>query len=186
MVVLLEGRFFHLHRGTLELCQWPSGSRSPPWSRPFSPDYLVWPALGRVLVFPKFFHLRMMEATVFLGSFNAADIFGTLPRSLPRHNPVSELYRQLRWPDGLVIALKCTFNCGTLCRQVCAFPNHVQSIEFTTGGLQSSSRNISRMINWNRMHLSSISSLIAKDLNMYSMQIRYFCFLFLIHLQIIL
>jgi hypothetical protein len=39
-----------------------------------------------------------------------------------------------------------------------AFPNHVQSIEFTTGGLQSGSKNISRMINENRRHLSSISS----------------------------
>ena len=34
-----------------------------------------WPALGRVLVVPIFFHLRMMEATVFLETFNAADIF---------------------------------------------------------------------------------------------------------------
>ena len=33
------------------------------------------PALGRVLVVPNFYHLRMMEATVFLGTFNAADIF---------------------------------------------------------------------------------------------------------------
>ena len=33
------------------------------------------PALGRVLVVPNFFPLRMMEATVFLGIFNAADIF---------------------------------------------------------------------------------------------------------------
>lgn len=35
------------------------------------------PALGRVLVVPNFFHLRMREATVgtFLGTFNAADIF---------------------------------------------------------------------------------------------------------------
>ncbi|KAK6306788.1 hypothetical protein J4Q44_G00237130 [Coregonus suidteri] len=32
------------------------------------------PALGGVLVVPNFFHLRMMEATVFLGTFNAADI----------------------------------------------------------------------------------------------------------------
>jgi hypothetical protein len=29
------------------------------------------PALGRVLVVTNFFHLRMMEATVFLGTFNA-------------------------------------------------------------------------------------------------------------------
>ena len=49
-------------------------------------------------------------------------------------------------------------------RQVCAIPNPVQSFEFTTGGLQSSCRNISRMINGNRMHLSSISSVIAKGL----------------------
>ena len=33
------------------------------------------PALGRVLVVPNFFHLRMMEATVFLGTFNAAEMF---------------------------------------------------------------------------------------------------------------
>ena len=30
------------------------------------------PALGRVLMVSNFFHLRMMEATVFLGTFNAA------------------------------------------------------------------------------------------------------------------
>jgi hypothetical protein len=30
------------------------------------------PALGGVLVVPNLFHLRMMEATVFLGTFNAA------------------------------------------------------------------------------------------------------------------
>jgi hypothetical protein len=33
------------------------------------------PALGRVLVVPNYFHLRMMVATVFLGTFNAADNF---------------------------------------------------------------------------------------------------------------
>ena len=33
------------------------------------------PALGRVLVVPNFFHLRMTEATVFLVSFNAAEMF---------------------------------------------------------------------------------------------------------------
>ena len=47
------------------------------------------------------------------------------------------------------------------------FPNHVQSIEFTTGEVQSSCWNISRMINGNRMHLSTILSLIAKGLNTY-------------------
>ena len=33
------------------------------------------PTLGRVLVVPNFFHLWMMEATVLIGTFNAADIF---------------------------------------------------------------------------------------------------------------
>ena len=37
-------------------------------------------------------------------------------------------------PHGLVFALICTVSCETLYRQVCAFPNHVQSIQFTTGG----------------------------------------------------
>jgi hypothetical protein len=99
-------------------------------------------------------------------------------RSVPRHNPVFELYGQFLRPHGLVFALTCTVNCGTLCRQVCAFPNNVQSISFTTGGLQSSYQNISRMINGNRMHLSSISILIAKGLNTYVNVI----FLFLIYL----
>ena len=39
------------------------------------PQLLRRPALGRVLVVPNFFHLRMMEATVFLGTFNAAEMF---------------------------------------------------------------------------------------------------------------
>ena len=34
-----------------------------------------WSALGSVLVVSTFFHLRMMEPTVFLGTFNAAEMF---------------------------------------------------------------------------------------------------------------
>jgi hypothetical protein len=37
-------------------------------------SFTWWPALGRVLVVPDFFHLRMMEATVFLEPFNAAEM----------------------------------------------------------------------------------------------------------------
>ena len=47
-----------------------------------------------------------------------------------------------------------------------------------TGVTQS---NISRINNGNRMHLSSISSLIAKGLNTYVKKV--FLFLFIIHLQ---
>ena len=35
------------------------------------------------------------------------------PRSMPRHNPVSELYGQCLRPQGFVFALTCTVNCGT-------------------------------------------------------------------------
>ena len=57
------------------------------------------------------------------------------PRTVPRHNLVSELYGQFLRPHGLVFALTCTVNCGTLYWHVCAFPNHVQTIDFTTGEL---------------------------------------------------
>ena len=135
------------------------------------------PALGRVLVVSNFFHLRMMEATMFLGTFKSCrNDFIPFPRSVPWHNPVSEIYGQFLWPRGLAFALTRTVNCGTLYRQLCAFPNHVQSTEFTTGGLQSSWRNISRMINGNRMHLSSISSLILKGLNTYVNKVFLFIF----------
>ena len=40
------------------------------------------PALGIVLVVPNFFHLRMMEATVFLETFNPAEMFWYLSPDL--------------------------------------------------------------------------------------------------------
>ena len=116
---------------------------------------------------PNFFHLRMMKAAV-LGDLQCCiNVLVPFPRSVPQHNPVSELYGQFLCPHGLVFSRTYTVICGTLYRQVCAFPNHVESIEFTTGGLQSSCGNISTMINGNRMHLRSILSLIAKGLNIY-------------------
>ncbi len=54
---------------------------------------------------------------------------------------------------------------GTLYRQVFAFSNHAQSTKFTTGGLQLSGRNISRMIVGIRMHRSYILSVMAKAVN---------------------
>jgi hypothetical protein len=69
-------------------------------------------------------------------------------------------------------------------RQVCAFSNNFQSIEFTRGRLQSSCRNISWMINGNRIHLSSISILIAKGLNTYVNKV--FLFLSFINLKLFL
>ena len=40
-----------------------------------------------------------------------------VPRSVPRHNPVSDIYGQFLQPHGLLFALTCTVNFGTLYRQ---------------------------------------------------------------------
>ena len=138
------------------------------------------PGLGRFLVVPNFFHLRMM---VFLGTFNNGDIFwypspdlclDTIRSWSSTYNSFDLMAWFLLWH-----ALS-TVGSYTYWR-VCAFPNHVQSTEFTTVGLQSSCRNISRTINGNRMQMSSISSLIANDLNTYVNKV--FLFLFFINLQ---
>ena len=113
----------------------------------------------------RLFNLRMMEATVFSGnSAMLQKCFDILPQICASTQSCLRVLRNIPLTSWLGF---CSVNCGTLSRQVCAFPNHVQSIDFTTGGLQSSCRNISRMINGNRMHLSSISRLIAKGLNTY-------------------
>ena len=64
-----SGRFSHLHRGTLELCQ--------RYHRVFGhlPQFGWENSSRKSLRCSNFIHLRMIEATVFLGTFNAADIF---------------------------------------------------------------------------------------------------------------
>jgi hypothetical protein len=134
-----SGRFSQLHRGTLELCQ---SDHRVLGHLGFLVTLASQPGPGKVLVVPNFFHLRMMEANVFLDLQSCRNVLVPFPRSVPRHNPISELYGQFLQPHSFVFALTCTVNCGTLYRQVCAFPNHTQSIEFTTGGVQSSCTNI--------------------------------------------
>ena len=156
-----SGSFSHLHEEVWSSVRVTIGFLVTSLTKALLPRYLSLAgrtALGRVLVVPNFFHLRMMEATVFLGTFNAADIFWyPSPDLCLSKNSFNLMAWFLLW--------YCTVNCGTLYRQMCAFPNHIQSIEFTTGWLQSSNRNISCMINGNRMHLRSISSLSSKGLN---------------------
>jgi hypothetical protein len=78
-------KFSYLHRGTLELCQSDHQVPSPPIAK------FGWAALGRVLIVENVVRLRMMEATVYLGTFNIAEIVWY--PSPYQHNPVSELYR---------------------------------------------------------------------------------------------
>ncbi|KAK6321545.1 hypothetical protein J4Q44_G00085210 [Coregonus suidteri] len=92
-------------------------------------------ALGRVFG-SKLLPFRNDGGNCVLGDLQCCrNVLVPFPRSVPRHNPVSELYRQFLQPHGLVFALTCTLNCGTLYIQVCVFPNHGQTIEFTIGGL---------------------------------------------------
>jgi hypothetical protein len=71
----LSGKFSHLHRGTLELCQWFLVTSLKKALLPRLLSLAGQPALGWVLVVPNFFHLRMIEGTVFLGTFHATDMY---------------------------------------------------------------------------------------------------------------
>ena len=113
------------------------------------------PALGRVLVVPNFF------ITDDGGFFSVP-----FPRFVPQNSPVSEVYRHFLWLHAWFVLWHALSTVGPYI-EVCAFPNHVQSTKFTTGGLQLSCRNISRMISGNRMHQSSILSFMAKAVNTY-------------------
>ena len=120
------------------------------------------PALGRV------FHFKNDGGHCVLGDLQCWGHFLVpFPKSVPRHNPVSELYGQFPRPHGLVFALFLLWRAlATGGPYIDSVPFQiVQSIAFSTGGLQVIET--SRMVNGNRMHLSSISSFIAKGLNTY-------------------
>ena len=100
-----SGRFSYLHRGTLLLCQSDHrvlGHLPDQGPTPQLLSLAGWPALGRILVVPNHFHFRMMEATVFLGPSMLQKCLVPFPRSVPRHNPVSEVYKQFLRPQRLV------------------------------------------------------------------------------------
>jgi hypothetical protein len=63
------------------------------------------PALERVLVVPNFFHLRMMDATVFSGIFNAAEMFWYPSPDLYLDVTLSWSSRTIVLTSGLVFAL---------------------------------------------------------------------------------
>ena len=79
----LSVNFSHLHRGTLELCQSDHrvlGHLPDQGLLPRSISLAGRPALGRVFLVPNFFHLRMMEPTVFLGPSTLQKCLRTLPQ----------------------------------------------------------------------------------------------------------
>ena len=78
------------------------------------------PALGRVLVFSKLPFKNGGRCV--LGDLQCfRNILLPIARSVPKHNPVSELYGQFLQSHDLVFALTCTVNCGTFIQTVKPF-----------------------------------------------------------------
>ena len=159
-------RFSHLHRGILKLCE---------------SDYQVLghlSALGIVLVVPNLFHLRLMEVTVFLGTFNAADIFWysspdlflitVLSRS-SMDNSFDFVTWFLHW-----YALATVGPYIDRC-----VPFQIISIQLNLPQVESNE--VVETSQGCSMHLSSISKLIPKSLNTYLNKV--FLFLLLINVQ---
>ena len=70
-----------------------------------------------------------------LGNLQCSRIVSiAFPKSVSWHNSVFVLCRQFIRHHGLAFALIYIVSYETLYRQVCAFPNHVQLIGFTTDG----------------------------------------------------
>jgi len=85
------------------------------------------PALEQVWGCSIFFPFPNDGAHCALGNLqHSRNWFIPFPRSIPPHNSILEFYGQLFEPHGGVSALTCTVNCGTLCRKVCLFLNHIQ------------------------------------------------------------
>ena len=111
-----------------------------------------------------------------LGPSKQQKFFCTLPQICSSRQSCLWGLQTIPLTSRLVCALTCTVNCGTLYRLEYAFPKHVQSAEFTTGGLQLSCRNISRMISGNLFEVN------GKGCE-YLWTCDFLVFLFLIHLQ---
>ena len=102
-----SGRFSHLHRGCLEpcqsdhrvLCHLPDQGPSPAIAQ------FGWEASSRKnLCGYKLLPFKSDGGHCVVGDFQS-NILVPFPRSVPRHNPVSELYGQFLRPHGLIFAL---------------------------------------------------------------------------------
>ena len=75
-----------------------------------------------------------MEATVLLETFNSAERLCSAPLICASTQSCLWALQAVPKPHGLVFALISIATYESLYRQVCAFPNHVQSWKFSTGG----------------------------------------------------
>ena len=116
----------------------------------------------------KILPIRMMEATVFLGTFNATEMLWS---PSPDMYLDTILYRSSMHNSfdlmACFFALTCIVNCGTLYTQVwVSFQIMSNQLNLPQVG-SNQVVETSRMVNGNRMHRSSISNLIAMGLNIY-------------------
>ena len=112
-----SGRYSHLHRGSLDLClsdhrvlgHLPDQGPSPPIAQ------FGWAARSRKSFGGSKLPFKIDGGHCVLGDLQCCrHLLVPFPRSVPQHNPVPELYGQFLRPHGLVFALTCTGNCGTL------------------------------------------------------------------------
>ncbi len=122
--------FSHLPNASLELSHSDLGSSLPLSPRLFSPDSSVWPAAssrkgsGR----PKRLPFKDYGGHCALRNLKCSrNCFVTLARSVPCHNSVWAL-QAVPLTSWFSFALTCTVSCKVLYRQVCGFPNQVQSV----------------------------------------------------------
>jgi hypothetical protein len=148
---------------------WPSGFLSPLWPRPPPPIA----QFGRAASYrksiggSKLLTFKNDGGHRFLGDLQCCkNVLLPFPRPMPQIQSCLRALPIIPSTSWLGFCSDMPCQLWDLYIDRCVpFQNNFQSIEFTTGGLQWSCRKISRMINGNRIHLRSISSLIAKGLN---------------------
>ena len=154
------------------LSVWPSGSWSPSWLRT-SLSLAGRPALGSVLVVPNSLHLRMMVKSSSGPSmlqfffYPSPDLcLDTILSQRCTDNSFNLMVWFLLWHALSTV--------GPYINRCVRF--QIMSNQLTTGGLHSSCRNMSKMINGNRMKLSSI---IHMEIFQYFISVIYQLLIFL-------
>lgn len=111
-MVVLFYRFTHLLIGTLDLIHSDHYFLDYLFDHPRLLSLAGQPDLERLSVVPNFFNLRMVDANVFLGTFDAAEMF-LYPSPYLCFDTILSLS-----PHGLLFTLTYIINCQTLYRQV--------------------------------------------------------------------
>ena len=168
-----SGRITDVHRGTLELCQWPSCSWSPPWSRPLSSDCSVYPAASsrKSLGGSRLLTFNNDGGHCVPGPSTLQKFFGTLSQICSSTQsclralqtiPLTSLAWFLLW-HALSTVAPYIDRC---------LPFQIMSNQFNLPQVDSHQVVETSLINGNRMHLSKKCCIIAKGLHTYVSKIQ--------------